>query len=385
MLSPELRNLLHLTLVPGLGPVSIASLIDRFGSPSRILTCSADELRLIKGIGDRRAQDIVRGIKECAPLVDQELELAARLGITIIGKGQDSYPSLLAQIRDAPPILYVKGSFQAADAFPVGIVGSRNATAYGIEQAERFGGVLAAAGLTIVSGGARGVDTAAHRGAIKSGGRTIAVLGCGLAHCYPPENEKFFAEIAAGRGAIVSELPLNSPPEAENFPARNRLISGLSLGIVVIEAGKKSGSLITARLAAEDHGREVMAVPGRVDSAASWGTHELLKQGGASLVTEPGDVLHILETPARHSFNGTHSSRYSAPGLFEAKPPEPATALTARQQSIIGSLDSPATLDELAAATNIPMHELRAEITMLEIQKRISRQGTRFAKSRASH
>lgn len=394
----HLRDLLRLTLTPGLGPVLISRLLDLFESPQAVLAASAAELQRVKGIGTGRSTSIVKGMKEAAAHVDPELDLAAKLGINIIAKDDPAYPPLLRQVHDAPPLLYVRGTLDpaTADRYPVAIVGSRNATAYGIEQAERFSGVLASAGLTIVSGGARGIDTAAHRGAARNQGRTIAILGCGLADCYPPENREFFDSlVASGRGAIVSELPLRSPPEAENFPARNRLISGISLGILVIEAGKKSGSLITARLAAEDHGREVMAVPGRVDSPSSWGTHELLKQGGAALVTEPGDVLALLETPARHTFHDTHESRYSdpsrAPASLFAEPsngpaiPEPKSmssiGLTDIQQGILTHLEAPQTVDELGRATGLTPAALRSELTILEIQKRVIRQGSRIAKS----
>lgn len=307
---------------------------------------------------------------------------------------------MLAQIPDAPPLLYVRGELHAGthDRYPVAIVGSRRCTAYGHEQATRFAGALASAGLTIVSGGARGIDTAAHRGAIMAGGRTIVVQGCGLSNCYPTENASLYEDIIRGRGAIVSELPMTAPPEAENFPARNRIISGLSLGVIVIEAQLGSGSLITARQAVEEHGREVMAVPGRVDSSASQGTHELLKKGEAALVTEPKDVLELLETPARHHFQGTHESRYAVamgsaentdPSLFgspeggvadrgvsvaaAAQRPTPADSWSnqSAQAAILSALGEPATIDRLCDLTGLSPHELQAELTLLELQGRV--------------
>lgn len=394
----ELRDLLRLTLTPGLGPVLIARLLEAFGSPRAVLGASARELERVKGIGSGKSVAFVKGMKESAGLVDEELELAAKLGVRLAAKSDRFYPPLMRTIPDAPPLLYIRGQVDPAgvDQYPVAIVGSRSATHYGLEQAERFGGLLARSGLTIISGGARGIDTAAHRGALRNGGRTVAVLGCGLANCYPPENAALFDQIAGGgdkppSGAIVSELPLRTPPDADNFPARNRLISGMSLGVIVIEAGKRSGSLITARLAAEDHGREVMAIPGRVDSPASWGTHELLKQGGAALVAEPGDVLNILESAARHSFSGSHEARYAditrePQSLFvepkgeTPKAAAPATPMTPAQQAILAALGEPLTMDELAQSTGLSPGGLRSEITVLEIQKRVVRQGTRIAK-----
>jgi DNA processing protein len=408
---PALRDLLRLTLTPGLGPILIARLLERFGSPDRILAASAAQLEQIRGIGAGKSVAFVKGLKDSASLVDDELALAEKLGVHIIPKDSPEYPPLLRTIPDAPPLLYIRGHLHpaTADRYPVAIVGSRRGTAYGIEQAERFGGILARAGLTIVSGGARGIDTAAHRGAMRSGGRTVAILGCGLAECYPPENREFFEKMVAagegseGGGALVSELPLRTHPESDNFPARNRLISGMSLGVIVIEAGRKSGSLITARVALEDQNREVMAVPGRVDSASSQGTHELIKQHGAALVTDPGDVLEILETPARHSFQGSHEARYADPtraaagSLFDdgagssttaSEPPGPVAAavegkgglLTPVQQSILRALSEPRSLDDVARDTGLSPGELRVEVTMLELQRRITRRGTFLAK-----
>jgi DNA processing protein len=402
-IGPELRDLLRLTLTPGLGPVLIARLLELFGSPDRILGASAQELERARGIGAGKSVAIVRAIKESAALVDPELELARQLGVRIISKAHPDYPPLLLELPDAPPLLYIRGTLSPADLdrYPVAIVGSRRSTAYGIEQAERFAGVLGRSGLTIVSGGARGIDTAAHRGVLRAGGRTMAILGCGLANCYPPENAALFGKITQGSegagGAIISELPLRSAPEADNFPARNRLISGMCLGVIVIEAGRKSGSLITARMAAEDHNREVMAVPGRVDSEASRGTHELLKEGAAALVTDPADVIAILEMPARHVHGGTHESRYEVRGgisdnLFDAAAPAPTApeALPSRspglpmspaQKVIIEALEEPLTIDELLKNTGMSVSALRGEITILEIQRRIVRQGARLARA----
>jgi DNA processing protein len=405
-------DLLRLTLTPGLGPILIARLLDTFRSPANVLAASPKDLERIRGIGVAKSAAIAKGLKESARLVEPELALCQKHTVRLVPHSSPEYPPLLQTIPDPPPLLYLRGTLRPSDLdrYSVAIVGSRECTAYGVEQAERFAGVLARAGLTIISGGARGIDTAAHRGALRAQGRTAAILGCGLANCYPPENDALFATIAGDdaepRGAVISELPMRTNPEAENFPARNRLISGMSLGVIVIEAGRRSGSLITARLAAEDHNREVMAVPGRVDSASSWGSHDLIKNGAAALVTDPGDVLQILETPARHSFNGVHEARYADPSrseeptpLFDppghaeardaaarspAAPPMRAAlaglALTDAQRTILDALAQARTLDELSRDTGLDPSRLRAELTILEIQKRVARQGSRLAR-----
>lgn len=378
---------LRLTLTPGLGPVLIDRLIREFGGPEAALGATAAALRRVRGIGPGTAEPIARGLADSAALVEKELALAGELGVTLAFKGREGYPELLAQLPDSPPLLYVRGDLatESHGRYPVAIVGSRRCTAYGVEQAERFAGLLARSGLTIVSGGARGIDTAAHRGALRAEGRTVAVLGCGLGHIYPPENAELFAAIA-DRGAIVSELPLETPPTPDNFPARNRIISGLSLGVLVIEAGIRSGALITARMAGEDHGREVMAIPGRVDSEASQGSLSLLKEGGAALVVNPGDVLSLLESPARHHHGGSHAARYGgAPPRAEAAGSDEVAAemsLTPEQQAIVEALASPATIDQLVMATSMPPHLIRAELTVLEMQRRIRREGPIVARTR---
>lgn len=388
-------DLLRLNLTPGLGPVLISRLLKRFGEPHEVLRANPSTLETVKGIGAGTAAKVVGAFSQTAALAEAELKLAEKLGAHVLAIGSPDYPPLLAEILDAPPILYVKGTLlpHGPDQFAVGIVGSRDCSAYGLEQSNRFGGVLARAGLTIVSGGARGIDTSAHRGALQHAGRTVAVLGCGLAHVYPPENDKLFEQIAAN-GAVISELPLNAAPQAENFPARNRIISGLSLGVLVIEAGLKSGALITARVAAEEHGREVMALPGRVDSQSSRGTLELIKMGGAHLVTDPGDVIHALESQARHQHAGTHAVRFGQPGapedLFtagaseqaETKPAPAPSPLPELHRTILGALDEPRTVEELCDATGLEPGRLRTEITMLEVQKRITRSGGRLQRAR---
>ena len=386
------RDLLRLTMTPGLGPVLIARLIEHFGSAADALGASETALREIKGLGAGRARAIAQGLRESGRLADEELALAQRLGVRLIARGEDDFPPLLAQIPDPPPVLYIHGTLDpaGADRYPIAIVGSRRCTVYGHEQASRFAMSLAQAGLTVVSGGACGIDGAAHRAALLAGpqGRTIAVLGCGLAHRYHPDNAEVFQRIESGGGALVSELPLNTPPVSENFPARNRIISGLSLGVLVIEAGRRSGSLITARLAT-DHGREVFALPGRVDSPASEGSLELLKAGGALLVTSPADVLEALESPARHHHRGTHADRFPAADpaipLFDSPPPAvPALPdlSTEAQRSILAALGhNPLTLDELARATGMAPGALRSDLTILEIARRIRREGSRVSRA----
>ena len=391
----DLRSLLKLTLTPGVGPVLCERLLRHFGSAEAVAAASPAELQRVEKIGPRTANTIARGLRESDRLVDEELALASKLGVGYFPRGSDAYPAMLEDIPSPPPLLGALGQFDpnGTDRFGVAIVGSRRCSAYGMEQAERFAGVLASAGVTIVSGGARGIDTAAHRAALRLGGRTVAVLGCGLAECYPPENKELFSKIAAsGRGAVVSELPLRTKPASENFPARNRIISGLSLGVLVIEASERSGALITARLAAEEHGREVMAIPGRVDSPASAGTHRLLKAGGAHLVTEPRDVLELLERPALHLHEGNHAPLYTqpaslfAPGAGDggrkttaAAPPAP-IGDEPIASAILGALDEPLTLDEIAQSTGLGIAELRAAMTALEIRGRVRRVAGRFGR-----
>ena len=404
-LDAHIRDLLLLTLTPGLGPVLIARLLAAFGSADRAIAAEPAKLRAVRGIGPERAAAVCKGLRESRGLLDAELAEIDRRGVTLVARGTAGYPPLLDQCVDAPPLLYVRGRIDARentgpDRHALGIVGSRNCTPYGTEQAERFAALLGSTGITIVSGGARGIDTAAHRAALLAGGRTIAVLGCGLCNCYPPDNAELFEQIAAdggARGAVVSELPMTTPPSDKNFPARNRIIAGLSLGVLLIEAGRGSGALITARQAI-DLGREVFALPGRVDSPASEGSLGMLKESAAALVTEPADILNQLESPARHLYNGTHEVRYTplqagaASGLFQPAPVEQtastpvgagkrAAALTPSQQAFFDALDKPRTLDEVATALGAEPAALRADLTMLEIRKLVKREGTRLARA----
>lgn len=415
-LSPNAIDLLRLTLVPGLGPVLISRLLKKFGTARAALDASVAEIRTVKGIGDAKADAIDRARPDLERLVVAELEAITGSGVHLIALGDPGYPALLAHIDDPPPVLYARGELRPADLdrAMLAVVGSRKCSHYGMEQAKRFASMLGQAGVTIVSGGARGIDTAAHKGAIDAGGRTVAVMGCGLARAYPPENEDLFARIAE-RGCLLSELPFHTPPTAENFPARNRIISGMSHGTLVIEAGHRSGSLITARLAAEDHGREVFAIPGRVDSAYSAGSLDLIKSGGAILVTEPADILSslrdattfgVVTSPSSERraeanadadvgtdeqgndslFARSHAVRRPVPGTRALGPigpdasdtPAPVLAPDPLDARILAALDSPLTPDQLAIRAELPAHELRGRLTILEIQKRVRRIGTHF-------
>jgi DNA processing protein len=387
---PERFALLRLTLTSGLGPVLIRRLLEQSGSPSRAVLFTPAALRRIEGIGEARSASISASLRESEALAHRELDDAAREGVRFCMLGDEDYPPLLGELPDAPPVLYILGSpdWQGTDRYPFAIVGSRDCTHYGQEQARRFAGSLAQAGITIVSGGARGIDAAAHHAALIAGGRTIAVIGCGLGGRYPVDHADLFERVMHN-GAIISELPMRTPPTAENFPARNRIISGLSLGVLVIEAGRRSGALITAKVAAEDHGRDVLALPGRVDSPASRGTLELIRAGGAALAIDPADCIAAIESAARHLHAGTHAARFPAseaqPVLFEvpepsaAQAPVPANPIHTR---ILDALDSPAGVDELAQLTGLEMPRLRTELTILEIQGRIRRSGSKFLKNK---
>jgi DNA processing protein len=379
-------EMLRLTLVEGFGPVTIARALVAFGSPERIIRASVRELAQLRGVGERKAEQIRRGLDGADVALREELELAHSLRVRVVAQGEREYPPLLGHVPSAPVVLYARGTLDPErDLYSVGIVGSRRATHYGVEQTSRFSIALAQSGLTIVSGGARGVDTAAHRAAMQAGdGRTVAVLGCGLASCYPPENAALFDEIVARGGAILSELPLRTGPNAENFPARNRIISGMSLGVLVIEAPSKSGALITARYAAEDQGREVLAIPGRVDSPASEGTNELIKTGSAAMATSPRDVIDVLENAARHAHLGTHGDRtraFAQSGQMtstDAGAPVAPRGLTERQRLIFESLREPRSIDSLVELTGLEAASVMAEATILEVRGVIARRGDRL-------
>lgn len=275
-----------LSRVRGLGCVGFKRLASHLGDPTMAFSASAAELGRIEGL-DRNA---VHGILAFDGWdgVEREVRRAGEMGVRIIPFASPRYPDRLRTIADPPPVLYVKGEILPQDDRAVAVVGTRSASDYGLRVARDLCRGLVAVGFTIVSGMARGIDGAAHATALDAGGRTIAVLGCGVDRAYPPEHEKLYHGVSAA-GAVVSELPLGTRPLAFNFPARNRLISGLSLGVVVVEATEKSGSLITAALAAEQ-GREVFAVPGQVGASRSRGVHRLLRQG-AKLVERVEDII----------------------------------------------------------------------------------------------
>jgi len=285
------RLYLRMSLVPDVGPIRVRKLVEHFGSLESVLGASASQLQRVSGIGDRISEAIFRGRDDDA--VEREVERAASCGLRILCQEDEGYPKLLLHTADPPLCRYVRGSLVPTDAVAVAIVGTRHCSHYGREQAERFGEVLAAAGFTVVSGLARGIDSHAHRGALKGSGRTLAVLGNGLATVYPREHEPLADQICE-HGAVLSELPVDIAPDAKNFPRRNRIVAGLSLGVIVVEAGRTSGALITARLAAE-YNREVFAVPGRIDRPEiASGVNGLIRDGCAKLVTCLEDVLDDL-------------------------------------------------------------------------------------------
>ncbi|HQU84059.1 MAG TPA: DNA-processing protein DprA [Pyrinomonadaceae bacterium] len=287
-----MKTWLSLNMTPGVGPRAATKLLERFGSAENVFHATRKELDSLR----IRAETIESILKqEFHDKAQEELEKVKESGADVLILDDGSYPFLLREIADPPITLYVKGDWQACfDAPCVGVIGSRRCSTYGENASEMLSRDLAANGVCVVSGLARGIDSAAHRGAIKGKGRTIAVLGTGINQVYPKENARLVDEILASGGAVVSQFPLETPPLKENFPYRNRIISGLSYGVLLVEASERSGSLITARLATEQN-REVMAVPGNITSKNSFGTNYLIKSG-AKLVQQWQDVVAELPT-----------------------------------------------------------------------------------------
>ncbi len=294
-LSPEeVLHWLALRMVPGLGTVGTLKLLRKLKSPQAIFRSSATELEAA-GLSPGQARAISTG-SSFDDAVEQQGKLLAA-GAQLVTINDAAYPQRLREIFDPPLLLFALGRTELMNSHAVALVGTRRPTPYGLAAAERLSADLAKAGLTIVSGLARGIDTAAHRAALDTHGATVAVLGCGVDVLYPSSNRKLYDDIAK-RGLLVSEFPMDAPAFPQNFPVRNRIVSGLSLGVVIVEGAQYSGSAITAKLAM-DQGREVFAVPGNITSKMSWGPNLLIKEGGAKLVQEWSDVTNELPLPVR--------------------------------------------------------------------------------------
>ncbi|MHC4641731.1 MAG: DNA-processing protein DprA [Planctomycetota bacterium] len=363
--SVDIEKWLKLIRADGIGPTTFGKLIKHFGLIDRVLGASASELAKIDGVGFKTGEQIAATRNKFDTTA--ELELADKLGILIIHLQDKRYPLVLKQIYDPPPVLYIKGSLTRQDSLCISIVGSRRCSLYGQEQSSRLAHFLASAGFTICSGMARGIDTAAHQGALSAGGRTIAVQGCGLANIYPPENKKLF-ELIAESGACISELPLQYEPLSENFPPRNRIIAGLALGTIVIEAGHRSGALITARAAMENN-REVMAVPGKIDSPVSKGSHLLLKQG-AKLIETVEDVMEALGYIGQQLQDHVTAAKVKA-SEKKAKPvfDESQLNLSESEKKIYDYLSKePSHIDQIIAETNLAPGSINADLISLRLK-----------------
>lgn len=352
--------------VPGIGNHLFKRLIDRFELPEMVFQASEEELIQIEGIAPRQAAGIQ---KFRAPdRIRRELDRIDQKGLCITTLADPEYPSLLREIPDPPPFLYVSGNLDGSPK-NIAVVGSRNATAYGVSTTQRLCADLSAFDITIVSGMAIGIDSAAHQGALAGNGKTVAVLGSGLNKIYPSENQNLFMRISEC-GAVITEFALDAEPEAHHFPIRNRIISGMSLGTVVVEATKKSGSLITARLAAEQN-REVFAVPGSIQSFKSTGTHTLIKQG-AKLVENAQDVLEELTA----FIDAPNLARHKNQNSTVAK----VSSLTPEESAVYKALSPyPEHIDTILRKTAIEPGKLLSILLQLELNGLINQlPGKRF-------
>ena len=359
----------HLKSVPGIGNHIYKRLIDCFGSPGHVFEAPSQALLQVEGMSQRLVTSIRH--HKMPDSLQKEMDQVVEKGYRIVPLTSRDYPSLLREIPDPPPFLYVYGNLDSS-INKLSIVGSRNATAYGISTTKRLSASLASFGITIVSGMAIGIDTAAHEGTMQGKGKTIAVLGSGLERVYPPENRRLFHEISQN-GAVISEFALMTEPEAYNFPIRNRIISGLSLGTVVVEATRKSGSLITARLAAEQN-REVFAVPGSVSSFKSMGSHTLIKQG-AKLVENVQDILEELS----HAMPMTDPKDLERPAAATEK--DPRDALLPEERIVYDMLGPyPVHIDEMVRDTAMAPGKVLGILLQLELKQLVQQlPGKRFS------
>ncbi len=350
----SLEAAVALNMIPGMGPIRMKRLVEAFGDPAAVVAANRSQLCRVSGVGEDLAGRICAWRDEID--LDEELRLAEKHGVTIHDWSSDVYPELLREIHDPPIVLYTKGTLVEKDRRSIGVVGARQPSQYGTEMARRLGYQLAYAGIPVVSGLARGIDTQAHQGALAARGRTVAVIGAGLLEIYPPEN-RGLAEKIAETGAVVSEFPLRRKPDRQTFPMRNRIVSGWSFGVLVVEATLRSGAMITASQAGEQ-GRALFAVPGPVDRPHSMGCNRLIQQG-AKLVMEVGDVLDEL-------------------GLLLPKDPSPPQSPNqvpieglkteaARVLQAIGMNET--SVDEIAEKSRLPISVVLPTLMGLELQR----------------
>lgn len=402
MLANETISLIHLNLIQGVGVKTVQFLIKVFGSAENALKATPEELRKLERLPPAICEHLIRKQVGC-PLA-RELELIDQYGCQIVTLYDTAYPPLLKEIDTPPLLLYVRGELKPEDALSISLVGSRQAKDYGRRVSYQLSYQLAQRGVTVISGFAKGIDTCAHRGALEAGGRTIAVMGNGLSLVYPAENREL-AEKIAESGALISEFPMGMKPMADNFPRRNRVISGLTLGTVVVEASNRSGALITARLAGEQ-GREVFAVPGEIFSELSTGTHKLI-DNGAKLINTVEDLFEALPRHALNQFFIPASS--PVPDTETERPREPAVAkrvpqpsasrpspeksepapvmplpdLTPDEKTVFDAIEVPSShIDTIVRATQLPISQVSSVLLMLELKGVVQQlPGKQFAKA----
>ncbi|MDR2116790.1 MAG: DNA-processing protein DprA [Planctomycetaceae bacterium] len=401
----ELIPEITLSMVDGIGSMLTQRLLNRFGNAESVLNATVSQLQEVEGIGSKIANNISQARSVCRPerLIDQ----CRTNGISLFSKQDARYPELLRTIDDPPLFLFVKGEFQASDNLAVAIVGTRHATQYGHQQAERLASELSQYGFTIISGLALGIDGAAHRGALSVAGRTIAVLGGGLLHIFPQEHRDL-AENIASHGMIISEYTPDQAPQRGMFPQRNRIISGLSLGVLIVEAPLQSGALITATLATKQ-GRKVFAVPGHVDQESSRGCHQLIRNG-AILVESAADLLKHFDLPVKPTLQPPSQSQPQSPLQLQSQPqpksqpqPQPQSTISRQTQRTpttetskniksshipipadwqLNEIETkvlqliavnPTPIDSIINISGLPAHQVLATISLLEIRRIIRR------------
>ena len=348
--------LIALNLIEHVGPVRARLLLEHFGDAPQILAASKSQLLRVRNIGDETAEAIANWEKTID--LAGELKRISDFGCHVLIQSDENYPASLREIYDPPLVLYVKGELTAKDKNAVAMVGSRSTTHYGIETARKLAYQLAYVGVTVVSGGARGIDTAAHQGALAAKGRTVCVLGTGVNIVFPPENKDLFERIAAN-GAVITQFPFNRNGDKQSFAIRNRIIAGMALGTVVVEADLHSGALITSNFATE-YGRQVFAVPGRIDSPRSKGCHDLIKKG-AKLCEGAEDILSEFE----YLFPG--SNRPPSPGETGVLP---ALELSANEQKVYDALDDEErSIDEVIRKSGLPSSAVSVALLSLEMKR----------------